>query len=220
MKKNFLKMGVTTILLVAAGCTSAMAAQGTETVQIQYNDISLVVDGVPITPEDANGSEIEPFIYNGTTYLPIRAVGDAIGKQVTWDGATKTVYIGEAPNATVYLTDVCPPYDSNGYYSDRTFEMDGKKYNAGSFYFYSSNGEALYNLDGKYSALDVLVGHEDNFDDEKLINIYLDGILSQTIELEPEQLAQNVHIPLNNALQMKIEVAEGKYIGFANAVLS
>lgn len=32
------------------------------------------VIGVKIEPKDATGETVEPFIYNGTTYLPVRAI--------------------------------------------------------------------------------------------------------------------------------------------------
>jgi hypothetical protein len=34
-----------------------------------------MIDGVTITPKDVTGNVVDPFIYNGTTYLPVRAVG-------------------------------------------------------------------------------------------------------------------------------------------------
>lgn len=223
MKNQVMKVTAITAAIAAMMCTSAFAAETTKNVQIQFDNIQLVVDGVPITPKDANGSRIEPFIYNGTTYLPIRAVGEAIGKQVTWDGATKTVYLGEAPNETNYLVDVCPAYDEVSYYSGKTFEIDGEKYNSGSFYFtspWTSKPYASFNLNGEYESLDTMVGHTSSTKKEKIINIYLDGKLSQTIVLEPEQMAEKVHIPLNNALQLKIGVEKGEGVGFANARLT
>ena len=36
---------------------------------------------------------MEPFIYEGTTYLPVRAVSEALGKNVSWDSETKTVMV-------------------------------------------------------------------------------------------------------------------------------
>ena len=57
--------------------------------------IKIVVDGQKINPKDANGNKVEPFIYNGTTYLPVRAIADALGKEVYWDGPNYTVYLGE-----------------------------------------------------------------------------------------------------------------------------
>lgn len=40
-------------------------------------------------------SNVEPFIYNGTTYLPVRAVAEALGEKVEYDKNSSTVYIGE-----------------------------------------------------------------------------------------------------------------------------
>ena len=70
------------------------AKEAAETITAVYRNIKLVVDGVQIDPQDVNGNTVEPFIYNGTTYLPVRAVGKAFDKEVSWDGDSSTVYIG------------------------------------------------------------------------------------------------------------------------------
>lgn len=57
-------------------------------------DIKVVVDGQKQILKDANGNIVNPVVINGTTYIPIRPVGDAIGKGIVWDNDTKTVYIG------------------------------------------------------------------------------------------------------------------------------
>ena len=57
--------------------------------------IKIVVDGKKLNPTDANGKTVEPIIYNGTTYLPVRAIASALGKEVYWDGPNYTVYLGE-----------------------------------------------------------------------------------------------------------------------------
>lgn len=88
--------GVLIGVLVGALLTSGIvfAEEISKTINAVYMNVKLVVDGVQIEPKDANGSYVEPFIYNGTTYLPVRAVGEAFGKDVSWDGDTATVYIG------------------------------------------------------------------------------------------------------------------------------
>ena len=126
--KRMRKLLVAVLCCTLALVTVAYATNATKTIQAAYMDIKLVIDGVPVTPKDSNGTVVEPFIYNGTTYLPVRAVGEALGKQVTWDGKTKTVYLGEAPGQVTYLLDVCPPYETKGYYTSTTFDMDGKAY--------------------------------------------------------------------------------------------
>jgi len=74
------------------------AATGSQSISVTYRNIKLYVDGALITPKDVSGNIVEPFIYNGTTYLPVRAVGEALGKQVDWDGDTSSVYVGGMPN--------------------------------------------------------------------------------------------------------------------------
>lgn len=88
--------GVVFTTLLLAGTITALAA--TQSIQVSFDNIKVAVDGKIIAPKDANGNAVEPFIYNGTTYLPIRAIGEAIGKDVSWDQATKTAYLGGAPS--------------------------------------------------------------------------------------------------------------------------
>lgn len=56
-----------------------------------YRNISLQVNGSTVVPRDASGTAVEPFIINGTTYLPIRGVASALGIGVDWDDTTHTV---------------------------------------------------------------------------------------------------------------------------------
>lgn len=73
------------------------AANADKNAKLSYRDIKICIDGQVITPKDANGKVVEPFIYDGTTYLPVRAVGAALGKAVDYDGKTHTVYLGAKP---------------------------------------------------------------------------------------------------------------------------
>jgi len=41
-----------------------------------FNNIKIVIDGREIHPTDASSGNVEPFIVNGTVYLPVRAVGE------------------------------------------------------------------------------------------------------------------------------------------------
>lgn len=74
---------------------AVFAKQISETADLFYNNIKLYVDGGEIVPKDANGNITEPFTMNGTTYLPVRAISNAFGKDVEWDGATQSIYIGK-----------------------------------------------------------------------------------------------------------------------------
>ena len=72
---------------------------GGEYAILEYRDIKICIDGEIITPTDADGNFVEAFIIDGTTYLPVRAVTNAFGKEVSWDENTHTLYISEKTEA-------------------------------------------------------------------------------------------------------------------------
>ncbi len=95
MKKRL--QGLIAGILIGAMLTSGVvfAKQISETAELFYNNIKIYIDGGEIVPKDANGNVVEPFTMDGTTYLPVRAISNALGKDVEWDGATQSVYIGK-----------------------------------------------------------------------------------------------------------------------------
>lgn len=102
LNKDKLKGFVIGIIAASVAISATAFAQNIQqTLNAVYRDIKLVVDGNATTPKDANGNVVEPFIVDGTTYLPVRAVAEALGKEVSWDAGTSTVYIGKKPTEEV-----------------------------------------------------------------------------------------------------------------------
>jgi len=66
---------------------------------------NILINGNKLVPKDANGNIVEPFLKDGTTYLPIRAIGEAFGKNVSWDGETQTISITDANIADQNISD-------------------------------------------------------------------------------------------------------------------
>ena len=99
-------VGLFAVLLVTIVLGTPVLAQNlSKTINVFYRDIKIYVDGDLIIPKDAAGRIVEPFIYEGTTYLPVRAISEALGKTVEWDGASNSVYIGESiPQDIVEVT--------------------------------------------------------------------------------------------------------------------
>lgn len=60
---------------------------------LNYTGIKITLDGEEVIPKDAAGGIVEPFTIDGTTYLPVRAIGNALGLGVDWDGTTNTVIL-------------------------------------------------------------------------------------------------------------------------------
>lgn len=79
-------------LLLTSGI--ALAKQGTEMIEVAFDNIKILIDGLEYQPDDGNGNPVEPFIYNGTTYLPVRAIANAFDKDVDWEPQTSTITLG------------------------------------------------------------------------------------------------------------------------------
>ena len=71
--------------------TMAAGAAGSDVTAQLSPDVTVTVDGTARTFYNVNGDEVHPILYSGTTYLPIRAIGELMGKNVNWDAATRTV---------------------------------------------------------------------------------------------------------------------------------
>ena len=78
--------------------TSALAVTETVNKELFYNNIKIELNEEEIMPADANGNYVEPFVIDGTTYLPVRAVANALNLNVAWDGDTNTVKLSTQNN--------------------------------------------------------------------------------------------------------------------------
>lgn len=90
--KGFLA-GMLTMLLILAMCGTAFATTGKFQREIEYRDIKVSLDGKILDLKDAKGNTVEPFMFGGTNYIPARALAEALGLQVAWDGSTSTVVL-------------------------------------------------------------------------------------------------------------------------------
>ena len=63
-----------------------------------HNSINLIVNGQAITPTNAYGDTVLPFMIDGVIYLPLRAVAEALDFEVGWNGGENAIYIGETPD--------------------------------------------------------------------------------------------------------------------------
>ena len=65
-----------------------------QTIDVTFDDIKVFVNGEKI--------DKETLLFNGTTYMPIRAVAEAIGLNVDYDDETKSAYISESLDIEKY----------------------------------------------------------------------------------------------------------------------
>jgi hypothetical protein len=170
MKEKFkgFVMGVAACISLTG--TAVYAAEATQ-VNVYFQNLTYMFDG----EEKKSGSE-QGFIYNGTTYVPLRFVSESIGKKVEWDEGNNTIWVGKREKSSDYLTNIPAAKENEG-------AIDGAFYDnvlhiAGTAYMQygikvvlplvdteqrsaSKSGSIEYNLNGKYMKLTGNVGIDD-----------------------------------------------------------
>jgi hypothetical protein len=95
-------------VLISAFAFPVLATYGQKQATLYYQDIKIIIDGLEITPKDVTGNIVEPFIIDGTTYLPLRATANAFGipnDNISWDGSTSTItLISPVEEHAIYMT--------------------------------------------------------------------------------------------------------------------
>ena len=92
MKRTRWKYAAAALLAAALiGALPGSAASRWVTRDLEYRNIQVTLDGEVLDLRNAAGDEVEPFIMDGTNYLPVRALAEALGLKVAWDSENATV---------------------------------------------------------------------------------------------------------------------------------
>ena len=160
-------------------------------ISVQMGGTTIVIDGVKMAPKDVNNQSVEPILYNGTTYVPIRFISEVFNKSVKYVGETATIFIGEPQKQEAILLRDMTPYKktaftepnygayggwtSTPYAADRRFTVinwskTGAMKIADRSYVSQSTmlsdgvkeNSASYLLDSKYQRIEADFGIDDN----------------------------------------------------------
>ena len=109
---NFLKNLAAALLAVMVAVLSMaaplMAAEAAEHIVLVVGESEMMVDGTPVSVEDA-----VPVNNGGRVYIPLRAVAEAFGAEVDYDGATGDITITNGAS-TVIMNTLASVYTVNG----------------------------------------------------------------------------------------------------------
>lgn len=112
---------ILTILLVFSLSLNVLGAGTLIDINAQLdNGVKVMLNGKLYQPKDPqDGSTYVPIIYKGRLYLPIRPVAEDIGgMKVTWDGNTRTAYLGDVAGEVglneIRYINATPEYTSGG----------------------------------------------------------------------------------------------------------
>lgn len=140
-------MLLTIILSFFLGAVANAAGGLTKLTEVYLNnEISVVINGTVFNAKDPqDGSTYVPITHKGRTYLPLRAVAEAVGLPVDYDSNTKTAYIGTKPgtiggpvqevyiNATPEYAGSAERYVTKKINADKLTTLTGKTFEFGYF---------------------------------------------------------------------------------------
>ncbi len=196
--------------VVTATNVSVMAEQATRNISVSYRNIKIYADGNLVNTSGAN----EAFIYNGTTYLPVRAVGEAYNKAVDWDAANSAVYLGKRPTGSLTPTVLLEDMDYFTKTADiNELESSGKD-NVGNVHgsgiSVNTVGEIQYLLNGKYKSFSGTIGvsyNDRDYDDESTVKIFGDNKLLYSSPILTAGITPTVfNIDTSGVINLKIVV--------------
>lgn len=83
---------------------SAARAAGDARLPEGVTPVAILIDGRTFSGQNERGETVRPFAYDGTTYVPIRALGNALGYGVSWDSAKACVVVDTKGKPTAIST--------------------------------------------------------------------------------------------------------------------
>lgn len=223
--RSFLAGALTMLLLVTLA--APVWAAVTKMIEVSTG-VTIYVDDVRLNPSDATGKPVEPFIYKGTTYLPVRAVSEALQKPVQWDGGTRSVYIGSHSSSTpaAYLSQM--DYFS-GTGNPRTAASEKDNTGATHYQCITSNFDRTYLLNGQYTAMDGVLYQKYEMRSSGLrdsrgasLEIYGDGKLlyAQSYEYGTTGIAPEAfHVDLTGVLQLQVKFENAVVLSLGDVAL-
>jgi hypothetical protein len=157
-KIGYMLMGMALAFIIgittpAYAATQDIVKQLTAVFTSNGKPISLYVNNTKVD-KDSNSNTITPFMVKGTIYLPVKAVADALGKDITWDPNTASIKINDkmtsAPDTTSPSTNMSAPSTS-----DDTTKVVVTK---------DSNGSISESIDYKFVLDQDLIGQWEQID--------------------------------------------------------
>ncbi|WP_440116914.1 stalk domain-containing protein [Paenibacillus sp. QZ-Y1] len=86
--------------MVLTGSAGVYAGTQLETIKAYLNHgLAIEVNGQKFTPSGDQGKKLAPITYQGSTYLPVRSIADALKTEVKYDSKNNKVSIGSTSSS-------------------------------------------------------------------------------------------------------------------------
>jgi len=134
MKKVIIVLILCVVFVFGVAVGASGAVKQEEVKAIINHGLKMVLNGKDFAPKGADGQPMRPLTYKGSTYLPVRAIAEALSIAVDYDASSQTVYLGEKGK-----TPLSSEHFSHHWYCQLSFDqsqlfVNGKQYQSGILY--------------------------------------------------------------------------------------
>ncbi|WP_248930595.1 stalk domain-containing protein [Paenibacillus hamazuiensis] len=198
-------------LLVGAGA-GAYAGANLQEIKAYLNaDLKVRVNGSVVQLNDQQGSAILPITYEGNTYLPVRAVANALQVAVDYDAANQEVILGEKVNGTPLNAEKFNDYTYTKDPTQTTYK--NKDYKEAYYYHDGSGGPTLIiTPDKKYQTLHLKIAALDkDLTDIKIKDLDSNALLKDVGTISPNDGLKDIEVNIGNVktVTISLQVKDG-----------
>lgn len=212
MKTKLIRGISIALVMVMCMAVGAFAATNLQEIKAYLNyDLAIRYDGELQTMYDANGNKVLPISYNGTTYLPIRAVGNMMGIDVGYDAENYQVLLGKTGQAIDFIENFTPytytNIDNAFLWEYRHLKESANQYKTIGSQTYTNmilftsryDCKGYYDIGGKYDTLTLSVYS----DKDRVLKIVGDNdqVLA-TIEVKGSELPKEYTVKVTGVQQL------------------
>jgi len=87
MKKQAKGLIIGIVIIFLLSSTAALSSGVKKNIEVVLNSVNLTINGDKVAADT--------LLYNGTTYVPLRATAEMLGKEVGWNQNTNTASIND-----------------------------------------------------------------------------------------------------------------------------
>lgn len=209
-KIRYLLLGMLVAFVMGQFIIPAGAAVASKMISVS-SGVNVYLNDAKLDTRDANGNPVSAFIYNGTTYLPLRAVAQALGQTVQWDGKTYSVYLGKhtGQKPAVWLKDL-DYFNKEGHMYNTGTQKDnlGNSHTDCLTAYEYSEFSYTYKLNAKYSRITGILFKNFEFRSNTFkgtLRIYGDGDLLYEASINNGMEPIPFSVDLTGVLELKVE---------------
>ncbi|MBE6658895.1 MAG: hypothetical protein E7604_10710 [Ruminococcaceae bacterium] len=214
MKTKLIRSIALVLVMVMCMAVGAFAATNLQEIKAYLNhDLAIRYDGELQTMYDANGNRVLPISYNGTTYLPIRAVGNMMGIDVGYDAENYQVLLGKTGKAIDFIENFTPYSVNQNFCHYKEINNKYKEIGSNSYtnmiYVDWTGGCGYYDIEGKYDTLTFCVYAEKL---DRVVKICGDNnqVLAR-IEVKAFDIPKTYSVKVTGVQQLSIETEYVSY---------